>query len=63
MQIYNDRLLLTIQNLVTQHHTIYPWLPPQGIFFEALAERAFHLSGEPDPTLLKLSQMHQDMTL
>ena len=48
MQIYNDRLFMTIQNLVTQHHTIYPWLPPQGIFFEALAERAFHLSGAPD---------------
>ena len=48
MQIYNDRLFMTIQNLVIQHHTIYPWLPPQGIFFEALAERAFHLSGEPD---------------
>ena len=48
MQIYGDRLFLTIQNLVTQHHTIYPWLPPQGIFFEVLAERAFHLSGEPD---------------
>ena len=48
MQIYTDRLFMTIQSLVTQHHTIYPWLPPQGIFFEALAERAFHLSGMPD---------------
>ena len=48
MQIYNDRLSMTIQNLVTQHHTIYPWLPPQGIFFEALAEQAFHLSGQPN---------------
>ena len=47
MQIYSDRLFLTVQNLITQHHTIYPWLPPQGIFFEALAERAFHLSGLP----------------
>ena len=48
MQAYGDRLFATIQTLVTQHHTIYPWLPPQGIFFEALAERAFHLSGSPD---------------
>ena len=47
MQIYSDRLFMTVQNLITQHHTIYPWLPPQGIFFEALAERAFHLSGIP----------------
>ena len=48
MQIYNDRLFMTIQNHVTQHHTIYPRLPPQGIFFEVLAERAFHLSGAPE---------------
>ena len=48
MQIYSDRLFMTIQNHVTQHHTIYPSLPPQGIFFEVLAERAFHLSGSPD---------------
>ncbi len=47
MQIYSDRLFMTVQNLITQHHTIYPWLPPQGIFFEALAERAFHLSSIP----------------
>ena len=48
MRIYSDRLFMAIQNLVTSHHIIYPWLPPQGIFFEALAEQAFHLSGEPD---------------
>ena len=48
MQAYGDRLFETFQTLVTQHHTIYPRLPPQGIFFEALAERAFHLSGNPD---------------
>ena len=48
MQIYTERLFTTIRTLVTQHHTIYPWLPPQGIYFEALAEQAFHLSGEPN---------------
>ena len=47
MRIYSDRLFLTVQNLITQHHTIYPRIPPQGIYFEALAERAFHLSGVP----------------
>ena len=47
VQIYSDRLFLTVQSLVTQHHTIYPRIPPQGIYFEALAERAFHLSGVP----------------
>jgi hypothetical protein len=47
MEIYSDRLFLTVQSLITQHHTIYPRIPPQGIFFEALAERAFHLAGVP----------------
>src|ERR1017187_2129177 len=27
------------------HHTIYPRLPPQGVFFEALVEKAFQISG------------------
>ena len=45
---YNERLFTTFQTLVTQHHVVYPWLPPQGIFFEALAEQAFHLSGAPN---------------
>ena len=47
MQIYSDRLFLTVQNLITQHYTIYLRIPPQGIYFEAVAERAFHLSGLP----------------
>jgi hypothetical protein len=48
MQIFGDRFLLTIQNLVTQHHLIYPSIAPQGIFFEALSLQAFHLSGAAD---------------
>ncbi len=47
MEIYSDRFFMTVQSLITQHHTIYPRIPPQGIFFEALAEWAFHLSGLP----------------
>lgn len=27
------------------HHTLYPQIAPQGIFFESLALRAFHLAG------------------
>lgn len=34
-----------MQLLVQRHHTIYPKLPPQGVFFEALVEQAFRLSG------------------
>jgi hypothetical protein len=42
-----ERLLDTIQSLITQHHTIYRRLPPQGIYFESLMERAFDLCGAP----------------
>lgn len=45
--LLNDRFLDAIHSLIMQHHTVYPRLPPQGIFFEALVERAFHLSGAP----------------
>ena len=38
----------TIQNQVRQHHVVYPRLPPQGIYFEHLAERAFVLNGAVD---------------
>ena len=44
---FEGALSLTVENLVRQHHTIYPWLPPQGIYFEALAHRAFSLCGIP----------------
>ncbi len=45
--LFSSPLPETIRNLVTQHHTIYPRVPPQGIYFEALAERAFDLCGAP----------------
>lgn len=48
MQMYSDRLFMALQSKVTQHHTVYPRIPPQGIFFESLALQAFHLSGEPE---------------
>ena len=35
----------TIEGLVRQHHLVYPRLPPQGLYFEHLAERAFVLTG------------------
>ena len=56
MQIYSERLFLTVQNLITQHHTIYPRIPPQGIYFEALAERAFHLSGVPSARIAQTAR-------
>ena len=54
MTTTTERLLDTVQSLITQHHTVYRRLPPQGVYFEALMERAFDLCGAPgqiiDPT-------------
>lgn len=52
---FEGALALTIENLVRQHHTIYPWLPPQGIYFEALAHRAFSLCGVPGVQIAQTS--------
>jgi hypothetical protein len=34
-----------LKALIDTHHSIYPPIPPQGIFFEYLAEQAFRQSG------------------
>lgn len=47
MTTTTERLLDTVQSLITQHHTVYRTLPPQGIYFEYLMERAFDLCGAP----------------
>ena len=47
MTTTTERLLDTVQSLITQHHTIYRRLPPQGIYFESLMERAFDLCEAP----------------
>jgi hypothetical protein len=52
MVIITEAFLLTLQNLIIQHHTIYPYLPPQGVFFEYLVQHAFHLSGRPDVQII-----------
>ena len=55
LNLFEGALALTIENLVRQHHTIYPWLPPQGIYFEALAHRAFSLCGIPGVQIAQTS--------
>lgn len=43
--LFSEIFLATLKSLVTLHHALYPRIPPQGIFFEALVERAFCTSG------------------
>lgn len=36
-----------LRGLIAVHHSIYPLVPPQGIYFEALVERAFKRTRKP----------------
>lgn len=45
--IFTERFLSALRTLIDTHHSIYPVIPPQGIFFEYLAEQAFKRSGWP----------------
>jgi type II restriction enzyme len=43
--LFSDAFVSAVQSLVERHHTIYPRLPPQGLFFESLVEQAFLSAG------------------
>jgi hypothetical protein len=45
VELFTEPFLSAVQSLVTRHHSIYPCLPPQGIFLEALVEQGFLLAG------------------
>jgi hypothetical protein len=45
--IFTPRFLEGLQKLVDHHHFIYPKIPPQGIYFEALVEKAFKQVRQP----------------
>jgi len=45
--IFQADFLTAIRALVNVHHSIYPRVPPQGIYFAALVERAFKTIKKP----------------
>ena len=45
--IFEDGFLLAIKTLVNIHHSIYPRIPPQGIYFENLVAQAFNRTRKP----------------
>ena len=47
MELFNVGFLTTLKQLIVTHHSIYPLIPPQGIFFEYLVEQSFRRSGWP----------------
>jgi hypothetical protein len=45
--LFSAAFLERLRHWIGTHHTVYPRLPPQGIYFESLVERAFLHSGWP----------------
>ena len=45
--IFDEAFLIAIKTLVNVHHSIYPLVPPQGIYFESLVEQAFNRARRP----------------
>jgi Type II site-specific deoxyribonuclease len=45
--LFDQPFFENLQQLVNTHHAVYPYIPPQGIYFESLVERAFLRSGWP----------------
>ena len=49
--VFDDGFLIAIRALVNVHHSIYPQIPPQGIYFEALVAQAFRQIRKPFTTV------------
>ena len=45
--VFKADFLIAIRALINVHHSIYPRVPPQGIYFEALVEEAFKRIKKP----------------
>jgi hypothetical protein len=44
---FSPAFIEKLRHWIETHHTVYPRLPPQGIYFESLGERAFLHTGWP----------------
>jgi hypothetical protein len=45
--LFTDDFLIALRAFVNIHHSIYPKVPPQSIYFEALVEEAFRQIKKP----------------
>jgi hypothetical protein len=45
--LFDEKFVTTLKSLVELHHSLYPRIPPQGMFFESLVKQAFKRSGWP----------------
>ncbi len=53
-QLFNKQFIEKLRHWIEVHHSIYPRLPPHGIYFESLVERAFlHAGRSRDDVVLE----------
>jgi hypothetical protein len=53
-ELFTKKFVGTLKTWIATHHTVYPRLPPQGIYFESLVERAFlHADWSRDMVVLE----------
>ena len=48
--------MTALRALINVHHSIYPHLPPQGLYFEALVEKAFKTIKKPFTLIQKTAR-------
>lgn len=61
MELFTEAFTTALQALITQHHGVYPRLPPRDIFYEDLVARAFKYIGVTDISLSTPGRSKEDM--
>jgi hypothetical protein len=46
-ELFTQDFLVNLRGMIATHHSLYPLIPPQGMYFEGLVERAFRMSRVP----------------
>lgn len=54
--LFTDRFIRELKSLIEKHHVAYPVIPPQGIFFESLVERAYKRAGWTEAQVVATSR-------
>ena len=62
-KLLTPEFCFSLKQLVSDHHSVYPRIPPRDIFFEDLVARAFRNIGQTDISLSSPGRSREDMTV
>lgn len=51
-RLFSPGFCIQVRRFVELHHTIYPLIPPQGVFFESIVQQAFRQTGWPETQVI-----------